>query len=56
MDQLLHALRAVNGVPDKFLGVGVECGVVPLGQQLQVAGDLAQGLLQVVRGDVGELL
>ena len=38
------------------VGVGVELAVVAAAQQLQVAGDHAQRLGEVVRGDVGELL
>src|SRR6185437_12306579 len=56
VDQFLHTGRAVYRVTDELIGVAVEpAGVAPL-QELRVAGDHPQRLLQVVAGDVGELL
>ena len=56
VDQVLHAGRAVDGEPDVLVGARVELPAVALLQQLAEARDLAQRLLEVVRGDVGELL
>ena len=56
VDQHLHALGAVDGELDVLVGPRVELAAVALLQQLAEARDLAQRLLQVVRGDVGELL
>ena len=56
VDQRLHALGAVDREPDVFGTAFVELVAVPLLEQLAERRDLAQRLLQVVRGDVGELL
>ena len=56
VDQLLHPLGAVDGELDVLVGALVELAAVAALEQLAEAGDLAQRLLQVVRGDVGELL
>jgi hypothetical protein len=55
LDQLLHALGAVERKFDVFLGLFVARAFVVLGQQLGVGRDHAQRLLQVVRGNIGEL-
>ena len=47
---------AVDGEADELVGVVVELALVAARQQLRVARHHAQRLLQVVRGDVGELL
>ena len=56
VDQSLHALGAVDGELDVLVGALVELPAVAALQELAEAGDLAQRLLQVVAGDVGELL
>ncbi len=56
VDQHLHPLGPVHGELDVLVGLLVELAAVAALQQLAEAGDLAQRLLQVVRGDVGELL
>ena len=56
VDQVLHALGAVDGELDVLVGALVELALVAPLEQLAEARDLAQRLLQVVRGDVGELL
>ena len=56
VDQHLHALGAVDGEGDVLDAALVELVAVALLEQLAERGDLAQRLLQVVRGDVGELL
>ena len=49
-------VRAVDGEADELVGVVVELAPVAAGEELGVARHHAQRLLQVVRGDVGELL
>ena len=56
VDQRLHPLGAVHGELDVLVGPGVQLARVAALQQLGEARHLAQRLLQVVRGDVGELL
>ena len=56
VDQHLHPLGAVDGEVDVLLAALVELVGVARLQRLAEARDLAQRLLQVVRGDVGELL
>ena len=56
VDQRLHPLGAVHRVLDVLVGLGVQLARVAALQQLAEAGHLAQRLLQVVRGHVGELL
>ena len=56
VDQHLHPLGAVAGELDVLVGALVELAGVAALQQLAEARHLAQRLLQVVRGDVGELL
>ena len=56
VDQLLHALGAVDGELDVLVGPLVELPLVAALEQLAEARHLAQRLLQVVGGDVGELL
>lgn len=56
VDQDLHALGAVDGEVDVLLGPVVQLVAVPLVEQLAEGRDLAQRFLQIVRGDVGELL
>ena len=56
-DERLHALGALDGVGDVFVGLLIDDGALePLLEQLHVGGDHAQWLLQVVRGHVCELL
>ncbi len=56
LDKLLHALGALDGIGDVFLGLLVDFALVMLGQQFSVARDHAQRLLQVMRRDISELL
>ena len=56
VDQVLHAFRAVDGEGDVLVGALVELPRVPALEHLAEARHLAQRLLQVVGGDVGELL
>ncbi len=56
VDQRLHPLGAVDREADVFGAAFVELVAVSLLQQLAERGDLAQRLLQIVGGDVGELL
>ena len=56
VDQRLHPLGAVDGERDVFGASFVELVAVSLFEQLAEGSDLSQGLLQIVRGDVGELL
>jgi hypothetical protein len=56
LDQALHPVGAVHREVDVGIGVGVEPPFVALGEQLRIAGHHAQGFLQIVGGDVGELL
>ena len=56
VDEVLHPLGAVDRVVDVLVGPLVELVGVALLQQLAEARHLAQRLLQVVGGDVGELL
>ena len=56
VDQLLHPLGAVDRELDVAVGALVELARVAALEHLREARDLAQRLLQVVRGDVGELL
>ena len=55
LDQPLHAVGPVHGEGDELVGVGVQLSLVAPGEQLRVAGHHPQRLLQIVRGDVGEL-
>ena len=56
VDQRLHALGAVDGEGDVLLAALVELSRVAALEHLAEARDLAQRLLEVVGGDVGELL
>ena len=56
VDQLLHPLGAVDREGDVLVGALVELPLVAALEHLGEARDLAQRLLEVVRGDVGELL
>src|SRR5215471_1386659 len=56
VDQRLHPLGAVHRVLDVLVGLGIQPTRVAALQQLAEAGHFAQRLLEVVRGDVGELL
>ena len=56
LDQLLHARRAVHDVAHELARVGSELVAVAPAEKLRVARYHAQRLLQVVRGDVRELL
>src|SRR5262249_52747798 len=55
-DQVVHPRRALGGVADALVGVRTELALVAALEELDVGPDHAQGLLKVVRGDVGELL
>ena len=56
VDQRLHPLGAVHGVLDVLVRPGVELADIAALEQLAEARHLAQRLLEVVRGHVGELL
>ena len=56
VDHALHAHGTVDRESHEFPGIGIELVGQTLLQQLHVADDHAQGLLQVVRGNIGELL
>ncbi|RPK32873.1 hypothetical protein EES37_32785 [Streptomyces sp. ADI91-18] len=56
VDEDLHAVRPVDRVLDVLVRPGVELSPVAALQELGEAGDLAQRLLEVVGGHVGELL
>ena len=56
VDQHLHALGPVHGEVDVLVGALVELAAVALLEQLAERRHLAERLLQVVRGHVGELL
>src|SRR5260221_3708868 len=56
LDQLLHARGDLDHEAHDLLGVAVEPVAVATLYQLRIARHHAQRLLQVVRGDVGELL
>ena len=56
VDQCLHPPRAVDRVADVAVGALVELATVAAREELGVADDHPQRLLEVVRGDVGELL
>lgn len=56
VDQHLHPLGSVHGEVDVLVGPLVELAAVAALQQLAEAGDLPQRFLEVVRGDVRELL
>src|SRR6266568_2722364 len=55
-DERLHALRALDRVVDVFLRLRVHLVGVALLEELHVARDHQERLLEVVRRDVGELL
>ena len=55
-DQAGHPLGPVHGVGDVLVGLGIHLSPIAIAQQLQVAGDHPQRLLEIVRGHVGELL
>ena len=55
-DQGLGALAAVHHELQKLLRLGWQRGLVAPHQQLTVAGDHAQRLLQIMRGNVGKAL
>src|SRR5690606_20808247 len=56
VNQALHAVRAVDGEVEIGLAGLVHLVRIALGKQLHEAAHLAQGLLQIVGGDVGKLL
>src|SRR5215472_7189322 len=56
VDQALHALRAIDRVGDVLPGSLVELVGVPRLKHLAETGHFAQRFLQVMGGDVGELL
>ncbi len=56
LDHLLHLLRAVDDEVDVPVGPLVDLALVPPLQELGEARDRPERLLQVVRGDVRELL
>lgn len=55
IDELLHAPGSIDREADEVAGVVVELSSVTPLQELDVTGDHAQGFLEIVRGDVGEL-
>ena len=56
VDQRLHPFGAVDREPDVFGTALVELVAVAPLEQLAERGDLPQRLLQIVGGDIGELL
>ena len=48
-------MRAAHDMVYVFVGGGVKLAFIPDGEQLREAGHCADGLLQIVRGDQGEL-
>ncbi len=56
VDEDLHTVRAVDRVFDVLIGPGVQLATVAALEELGEAGDLPQRLLQIVGGDVRELL
>src|SRR2546423_860188 len=56
VDQRLHALGAVDGELDVLIGPLVELALVAALEELAEAGHLPERLLEVMGGDVGELL
>ena len=55
-NQPLHPDRAIHSKADKVLGTGVQPVLVALPEQLEITRNHPQGFLQVVGGDIGELL
>ena len=56
VDEFLHPRRTVDGEVDVAVSALVQLAAVPLLQHLAERRDLAEWLLQIVRGHVGELL
>ncbi len=56
LDEPLHAHRPLHRELDEFPCVGVELVAIPAGEELHVAGDGPERLLEVVRGHVREPL
>jgi hypothetical protein len=56
VDERLHPLAAIHGEVDELAGFVVQLAGVTLGKQLGEAGNGAEGFLEIVRSDVGELL
>lgn len=56
LDQLLHPAGVLGGDPDVGVGGRVELSAVVRSQPLHEGGDHPERFLQVVAGDVGELL
>ena len=55
-DQCLHTGNGGDGVRDDFVGAGIELALIPTLENLHRTGHGAERLLQIVRGDKGELL
>ena len=56
VDEGSHPLGPIHRVADEFVGVRIESPLVAFGQQLHVARNHPKRLLQVMRGNVRELL
>src|SRR5260221_1577118 len=54
-DERLHALRAVQGESDEFIGIVGQFPSVALAEKLQIIRYHAEGFLEVMRSDVSEL-
>jgi hypothetical protein len=56
LDEGVHARRAVHGVMREFLARRIDLALEPRLQHLDAAAHRTQGFLEIVRGDIGELL
>src|SRR5713226_9240325 len=56
VDELFHPHRAIDRKVDEVVGVGVELALVALLDELHVARDHPERLLQIMRSNIGELL
>ena len=55
LNERMHTGGARDGVGDELMGVGIELVAVALLKQLNAPCDRPQWLLQIMRGDIGEL-
>ena len=56
VDERLHPADAIDGVADQLVGTSIQLALVALLENLHAPRHGPQRFLQVVRGDVGELL